>query len=135
MNEFTSLLSGHGYDVHFVEGDEPMVVHQALAETLDTCYEKIRSYQTEARSHGFTKRPRWPAHRLAHSQRVDWPKEVDGLPVEGTFRAHQVPVADVKTKPEHLHILEEWMKSYHPEALFDEQGRILSGIGGARAKG
>src|SRR5450759_658664 len=95
-----SLLSGHGYDVHFVEGDEPMMVHQALAQTLDTCYEKIRSYQAEARRHGFTTRPRWPAIVLRTPKGWTGPKEVDGLPVEGTFRAHQVPVADVRTKPE-----------------------------------
>ena len=111
-----SLLSAHGYEVHFVEGDEPMAVHQALAETLDTCYEQIRASQTEARRHGFTTRPRLPAIVLRTPKGWTGPKEVDGLPVEGTFRAHQVPVADVRTNPEHLRILEEWMKSYHPRA-------------------
>lgn len=123
--QLTGLLSGHGYDVHFVEGDEPMAVHQALAETLDICYEKIRSYQTDARNHGFTKRPRWPAIVLRTPKGWTGPKQVDGLPMEGTFRAHQVPVTDVREKPEHLHILEEWMRSYQPQALFDEQGRVL----------
>lgn len=123
--QLNNLLSGHGYDVHFVEGDDPMTMHQVLAETLDTCYEQIRSYQADARLHGFTTRPRWPAIVLRTPKGWTGPKEVDGLPVEGTFRAHQVPVADVKTKPEHLHILEEWMRSYKPEELFDEQGRVL----------
>ena len=118
------LLSAHGYEVHFVEGDEPLAVHQALAETLDTCYEQIRAYQTETRSHGFTTRPRLPAIVLRTPKGWTGPKEVDGLPVEGTFRAHQVPVADVRTNPAHLRILEEWMRSYQPQALFDEQGRV-----------
>ncbi len=129
------LLSGHGYDVHFVEGDEPMAVHQALAETLDTCYEKIRSYQVDARRHGFTKRPPWPAIVMRTPKGWTGPKEVDGLPVEGTFRAHQVPVTDVRTKPEHLHILEKWMRSYQPEVLFDEQGHVLSELAQLAPKG
>ena len=129
------LLSSHGYEVYFVEGDEPMAVHQALAQTLDTCYEKIRAYQTEARRHGFTIRPPWPAIVLRTPKGWTGPKEVDGLPVEGTFRAHQVPVADVKTKPEHLHILEEWMRSYQPQALFDEQGRVLPELAALAPKG
>ena len=118
------LISGYGYEVHFVEGDDPMSVHQAFAETLDTCYTKIRSYQEEARKHGFGKRPHWPAIILRTPKGWTGPKEVDGLPVEGTFRSHQVPVADVKTNPEHLRILEEWMRSYQPEGVFDEDGRL-----------
>ena len=133
--DIQKLLSGHGYEVYFVEGNDPLPMHQAFAETLDTCYERIRAYQTDARSHGFTKRPPWPAIVLRTPKGWTGPKEVDGLPVEGTFRAHQVPVADVKTKPEHLHILEEWMKSYQPEALFDEQGHVLSELATLAPKG
>ncbi len=118
------LIAGHGYEVHFVEGDDPMSVHQAFAETLDTCYARIRSYQEEARKHGFRKRPHWPAIILRTPKGWTGPKEVDGLPVEGTFRSHQVPVADVKTNPEHLRLLEEWMRSYQPEDVFDEDGRL-----------
>ncbi len=129
------VLSGHGYDVHFVEGDEPMAVHQALAQTLDTCYEKIRAHQTEARSHGFTTRPPWPAIVLRTPKGWTGPKQVDGLPVEGTFRAHQVPVADVKNNLEHLHILEEWMRSYQPQALFDERGHLLPELARLAPKG
>lgn len=118
-------LTGYGYDVHFVEGNDPMQMHQAFAETLDTCYASIRSYQEDARQHGFKGVPRWPAIVLRTPKGWTGPKEVDGLPIEGTFRAHQVPVADVKTKPEHLQILEGWMRGYHPEELFSEQGRLI----------
>src|SRR5438045_2145055 len=119
------LISGHGYDVHFVEGDDPMQMHQAFARTLDICYEKIRSYQADARAHGSTHQPRWPAIILRTPKGWTGPKEIDGVPIEGTFRAHQVPVAEVKTNPEHLKILEEWMRSYKPEELFDDQGRFI----------
>jgi len=118
-------ISGYGYDVHFVEGNDLMQMHQAFAETLDTCYAKIRSYQEDARRNGFTKRPPWPAIILRTPKGWTCPKEVDGLPIEGTFRAHQVPVADVKTNSEHLKILEDWLHSYRPEELFDETGRFI----------
>jgi len=124
-DDLQKLLSGHGYAVHFVEGDDPMTMHQVFAQTLETCYATIRAYQEEARTHGFTRRPPWPAIILRTPKGWTGPKEVDGLPVEGTFRAHQVPVADVKENPEHLHILEQWMRSYQPEELFDENGRLM----------
>ncbi|HLX56616.1 MAG TPA: phosphoketolase family protein, partial [Ktedonobacteraceae bacterium] len=124
--DLQQLLSGHGYDVHFVEGDDPMVMHQAFAETLEICYTKIRSYQEEARSHGFTREPAWPVIVLRSPKGWTGPKVVDGLPVEGTFRAHQVPVADVRENPEHLRILEQWMRSYQPEDLFDEHAHLKS---------
>ncbi len=119
------VIAGHGYDVHFVEGADPLRMHQAFAETLETCYAQIRSYQEDARTHGFTGVPRWPAIILRTPKGWTGPKEVDGVPIEGTFRAHQVPVENVKTNPEHLKILEEWMRSYKPEELFDEQGRFI----------
>src|SRR5438270_5847916 len=119
-----SLLSGHGYDVHFLEGDDPVSMHQAFAGMLETCYTKIRSYQEEARTRGFTQEPAWPVIVLRTPKGWTGPKVVDGLPVEGTFRSHQVPVADVRTNPEHLSILEQWMRSYQPEDLFDEHGRF-----------
>jgi xylulose-5-phosphate/fructose-6-phosphate phosphoketolase len=119
------VIAGHGYEVHFVEGDDPMQMHQAFAETLETCYAHIRSIQADARTHGFTGVPRWPAIILRTPKGWTGPKEVDGLPIEGTFRAHQVPVENVKTNPEHLNILEAWMHSYKPEELFDEQGRFI----------
>ncbi|GAC1565265.1 MAG: phosphoketolase family protein [Ktedonobacteraceae bacterium] len=122
--DLQQLLSGHGYDVHFVEGDDPLVMHQAFAETLETCYTKIRSYQEEARAQGFTRVSAWPVIVLRTPKGWTGPKVVDGLPIEGTFRAHQVPVADVRENLEHLHILEQWMHSYQPEDLFDEHARL-----------
>jgi len=129
------LLTGHGYDVHFVEGDDPMYMHQVFAQTLDTCYTKIRSYQEEARTHGFTSFPHWPAILLRTPKGWTGPKEVDGVPIEGTFRAHQVPVGDVKENAEHLHLLESWMRSYQPEDLFDEQGHLVSELAALAPKG
>jgi xylulose-5-phosphate/fructose-6-phosphate phosphoketolase len=119
------LLSGHGYDVHFVTGEDPMQMHAAMASTLDTCYAKIRFYQNEAREHGFTGRPVWPVIVLRSPKGWTGPKEVDGRQVEGTFLAHQVPLAAVKTDPAHLQLLEEWMRTYHPEEVFDECGRLI----------
>jgi xylulose-5-phosphate/fructose-6-phosphate phosphoketolase len=129
------FLSGHGYDVHFVEGDDPMQVHRDFARVLETCYLKIRSYQKEARQHGFTKQPEWPAIVLHTPKGWTGPKVVDGQPIEGTFRSHQVPVADVKDNAEHLRILEEWMQSYHPATLFDEHGRLVLELAALAPKG
>jgi xylulose-5-phosphate/fructose-6-phosphate phosphoketolase len=124
--EIRSLLEGHGYEVHFVEGDDPSVVHQAFAATLDACHESIRTIQYEARENGVSGRPRWPAIVLRTPKGWTGPDEVNGLPVEGTFRAHQVPLSNVRTDPEQLALLEEWMRSYPPEELFDEGGRLIS---------
>src|SRR5579875_3360958 len=119
------LLEGHGYDVHFVEGDEPERTHQLFAATLDTCYEKIRAIQERARQEGVTGVPHWPAIVLRTPKGWTGPKVVDNLPVEGTFRAHQVPLARVRTDPEQLKMLEEWMLSYDPETQFDRNGRLV----------
>ena len=134
-SDLRQLLSGHGYDVHFVEGDDPMVMHLAFAETLEICYTKIRSYQEEARSRGFTGEPAWPAIVLRTPKGWTGPKVVDGLPVEGTFRAHQVPVADVRENLEHLRILEQWMRSYRPEDLFDENACLMPELAALAPKG
>jgi xylulose-5-phosphate/fructose-6-phosphate phosphoketolase len=123
--DLAALFSGQGYEPHFVEGDDPMTMHRLFAETLDTCYAHIRAYQQEARVHGFTTRPRWPVIVLRTPKGWTGPRVVDGVQIEGTFRSHQVPVADVQGKPEHLQILENWLKSYHPETLFDAEGRLL----------
>jgi xylulose-5-phosphate/fructose-6-phosphate phosphoketolase len=120
-----ALLTGQGYDVRFVEGDDPLTMHRLFAETLESCYARIRSYQQEARTHGFTERPRWPVIVLRTPKGWTGPHEVDGVQIEGTFRSHQVPVADVQNNPKHLQILEDWLKSYHPETLFDHKGRLL----------
>ncbi len=122
--EVRELLEGNGYEVYFVEGDEPFHVHQTLAATLDRCYERIRAIQHEARSKGVSGRPHWPAIVLRTPKGWTGPKEVDGLPVEGTFRSHQVPLAEVRAKREQLAMLEAWMRSYKPEEQFDEHGRL-----------
>ncbi len=123
-----SLLTGHGYDVHFVAGDEPMGVHTDFAAALDRCWETIRAIQSEARRphDGQTRsRPHWPAIVLRTLKGWTGPKVIDGVPIEGTFRAHQVPIANVRDNPEHLQALEAWMRSYEPENLFDEDGRLV----------
>ena len=118
-----SLLGGWGYDVHVVEGDDPPAVHASFAPTLDGCLDAITTIQRDARSHGFTERPRWPAIVLRTPKGWTGPKIVDGVPVEGTWRAHQVPISDPRDNPEHLRQLEEWMRSYRPDELFDDDGR------------
>ncbi|MGB3682450.1 MAG: phosphoketolase family protein, partial [Rubrobacteraceae bacterium] len=124
-DEVRKLLEGHGYAVHFVEGDDPARVHQAFAATLDDCYEEVRGIQQEARENGVSGRPRWPVIVLRTPKGWTGPGEVNGLPVEGTFRSHQVPLSGVRDDPEQLARLEEWMRSYRPEDLFDGEGRLL----------
>ena len=119
-----AILSGYGYDVHFVEGDDPPAVHRTLAATFDECFDSITAIQDSARAHGFQGRPRWPAIVLRTPKGWTGPKVVDGLPVEGTFRAHQVPVTTPRENPEHLRILEAWMRSYRAEELFEADGRL-----------
>ncbi len=119
------FLASQGWEAQLVEGDEPFEVHRAFAATLDRCYARVREIQEEARRGGVSLReaPRWPAIVLRTPKGWTGPKEVDGKQVEGTFRAHQVPVAEVRTNPAHLAILEQWMRSYRPEELFDADGR------------
>ena len=124
--DLKALYSGRGYKPYFVEGDDPEVVHQLLAGTLDDCYADIRSIQKDARAGGFKKQPVWPMIILRTPKGWTCPKEVDGIPIEGTFRAHQVPLATVRENPEHLKILEAWMKSYKPEELFDKNGSFIA---------
>jgi xylulose-5-phosphate/fructose-6-phosphate phosphoketolase len=123
--DLKALYVGRGYKPYFVEGDDPEVVHQLLAQTLEDCYAEIRGIQQEARKNGFRKQPVWPMIIFRTPKGWTCPKEVDGIPVEGTFRAHQVPLATVKDNPEHLKILEAWMKSYKPEELFDANGKFI----------
>jgi xylulose-5-phosphate/fructose-6-phosphate phosphoketolase len=119
------LLRGCGYEPHFVEGSDPERVHQQMAATFDAVIEEIRGIQKQAREHGFTKRPVWPMIVMVTPKGWTGPKEVDGKPMEGTFRAHQVPLSELGTKPEHLTMLETWMRGYRPEELFDETGRLV----------
>ena len=121
--ELSSLFAGYGYQAYFVEGDDPAEVHQSIAAAMDTVVEQIRAIQNDARANGFTTRPRWPMIVLRTPKGWTGPKKVDGVQIEGTFRAHQVPLDDFATKPEHIRMLEAWMKSYRPEELFDKSGR------------
>lgn len=123
-HELESLLSGYGYKPYFVEGHEPHLMHQAMAATLDTVIAEIKEIQRLARSEGKQERPRWPMIVLVSPKGWTGPKEVDGLKVEGFWRSHQVPLAELATKPEHLKALEDWLKSYSPEELFDEKGKL-----------
>lgn len=134
-SDVRAFLEGHGYAVHFVEGDEPLAMHQAFAATLDRCYATIRSIQQDARGRGVRGRPRWPAIVLRTPKGWTGPKEVGGLPVEGTFRAHQVPLTEVRTNPTQLALLEAWLRSYQPEALFDRSGRLLPELASLAPRG
>jgi xylulose-5-phosphate/fructose-6-phosphate phosphoketolase len=128
--ELEAMLRGCGYQPTFVTGDEPEVMHQIMAEALDRAVEGIRRIQEQARTGGVRARPAWPMIVLRSPKGWTGPKEVDGKPVEGTWRAHQVPVADLAEKPGHLAILESWMRSYRPEELFDADGRLRSELAG-----
>ncbi len=122
--ELESLLVGYGHRPYFVEGSEPAVMHQLMAATLETAISEIRSIQREARRTGSAKRPRWPMIVLRTPKGWTGPKKVDGKPTEGSWRSHQVPVGGLADNPKHLKLLEAWMRSYRPEELFDESGKL-----------
>ena len=124
--ELTDLFKGYGYTPLFVEGSDPASMHQAMAGTLDHCVRMIKSAQQDARNTGTATRPRWPMIVLRTPKGWTAPIEVDGKRVEGFWRAHQVPLAGVKKNPAQLKMLEEWMRSYKPEELFDENGALIS---------
>ncbi len=124
-SELRALLEGYGHKPYFVEGDDPADVHQQLASVLDTVVEEIHAIQKAARDDGITDRPRWPMIVFKTPKGWTGPKEIDGKPVEGTWRSHQVPMAEVRTNTQHREILESWMRSYHPEELFDEHGTLV----------
>jgi xylulose-5-phosphate/fructose-6-phosphate phosphoketolase len=123
--ELASLFVGYGYKPYFVEGDDPETMHQLMAATLDTVIALIQEIQQTARTNGFSRRPQWPMIILRSPKGWTGPKFVDGLPAENSFRSHQVPLAELASKPEHLKLLEEWMRSYRPEELFDENGKLI----------
>ena len=123
--ELTSLLEGYGHTPYFVEGDDPAVMHQQMAAVLDEVLEELDRIKQAAREGGEVERPRWPMIVLITPKGWTGPKVVDGLPVEGTFRAHQVPVTGFREHPDHLRILEEWMRSYRPQELFTEEGALI----------
>ena len=133
--ELESLFNGYGYEVYFVEGHEPETLHHAMAATLDSALVRIREIQGKARAEGFSGRSRWPMIVLRTPKGWTGPRAVDGLAVEGTFRSHQVPLTDLTSKPEHLHMLEAWMRSYKPEELFDPDGKLIDELAGLAPKG
>jgi len=122
--ELRSLFIGYGYKPHFVEGDDPATMQQLMAATMDAVLDEIKTIQEEARRNGFKRRPQWPMIVLRTPKGWTGPKMVDGKPTENSYRSHQVPLADIANKPEHLRQLEEWMRSYNPEELFDETGSL-----------
>jgi xylulose-5-phosphate/fructose-6-phosphate phosphoketolase len=121
--ELDELFRGYGYNPHYVEGDEPEAMHRAMAAALDRIVAEIREIQSLARAQGFDGRPRWPLLVLRTPKGWTGPREVDGKPSEGSWRSHQVPIADLGD-PEHLHLLEQWMRSYRPNELFDAAGAL-----------
>ncbi|MEB2345024.1 MAG: phosphoketolase family protein [Deltaproteobacteria bacterium] len=125
-DELESLFRGYGWSPRFVEGHEPERMHQAMAATLEECVLEIRRIQEEARASGRALRARWPMIVLRSPKGWTGPKEVDGHKVEGSWRAHQVPLAGVRENPAHLKQLEEWLRSYRPEELFDASGRLVA---------
>jgi xylulose-5-phosphate/fructose-6-phosphate phosphoketolase len=124
-SELVALFEGYGYKPLLVSGDEPEPVHQQLAAALDEALDDIARIQHAAREGGETRRPQWPMLILRTPKGWTGPKEVDGLPVEGSWRSHQVPLADVREHPQRIRQLEEWLRSYRPEELFDEQGLLV----------
>jgi len=133
--ELTQLFVGYGYKPYFLEGDDPAVMHQLAAATFDAVLEEIRAIQNRARSTGKAELPRWPMIVMRTPKGWTGPKTVDGKPMEGTWRAHQVPLTDMATKPEHIKQLEEWMKSYGREELFDSAGKLMPELAELAPKG
>ena len=133
--ELEALFVGYGYTPYFVEGSEPRSMHQAMAATLEHCVLEIRRIQEEARRTGKVSRPRWPMIVLRSPKGWTAPRKVDGHYLEGFWRAHQVPIADVATNPAHLKLLEQWMRSYKPQELFDENGRLIPELKALAPKG
>ncbi len=123
--ELESLFRGYGYTPYFVEGDDPAQMHQKMAATLEAALADIRNHQSRARQDGNATRPRWPMIVLRSPKGWTGPKEIKGHKLEGSWRAHQVPIPDVRENPESLKLLEDWMRSYQPEKLFDANGRLI----------
>ena len=134
-DELASLFVGYGYKPYFVEGDNPETMHQLMAATLDTVIAELQAIQQAARTNGFSARPPWPMIILRSPKGWTGPKFVDGLPTENSFRSHQVPLAELASKPEHLQMLEDWLRSYKPEELFDENGKLRAELAELAPKG
>ncbi|VAX04523.1 Xylulose-5-phosphate phosphoketolase @ Fructose-6-phosphate phosphoketolase [hydrothermal vent metagenome] len=133
--ELLALFKGYGYTPYLIEGADPQAVHQAMAATLDRAMEDIHAIQQAARQGENRERPRWPMIILRTPKGWTCPQEIDGLKLEDYWRAHQVPFAQLAEKPEHLRVLEQWMKSYRPETLFDDQGRLLPALAALAPEG
>ncbi|MEE8606971.1 MAG: phosphoketolase family protein [Nitrospiraceae bacterium] len=133
--ELESLFIGYGHKPYFVEGSDPETMHQLMAATLDTVIAEIKAIQHDARSNGVTARPRWPMIVLRTPKGWTGPKEVDGKKTEDFWRSHQVPFAAMAAKPDHVKLLEEWMKSYRPKELFDENGKLIRELAELAPKG
>ncbi len=133
-DELEAHFRGYGYTPYFVEGEDPAAMHQLMAAALDTAFAEIQCIQKEARANGFKTRPSWPMIILRSPKGWTGPKEIDGEPSEGTFRSHQVPMGDM-SHPGHVEVLEEWMRSYRPEELFDPSGRLRSELAELAPKG
>ncbi|MDQ2673147.1 MAG: phosphoketolase family protein, partial [Chloroflexota bacterium] len=127
-DELRQLLEGYGHSVEIVEGNDPAHVHRAFASALDRSLDAIAAIQSSARKRRGAKRARWPMIVLRTPKGWTGPETVDGMPVEDTWRSHQVPMADVRTNPKHLKLLESWMRSYRPDELFDEDGRLRADL-------
>lgn len=125
QDELKHFFLGHGYNPHFVEGSDPMEMHQKMASTMDVALGEIKTIQQDARQNGKTERPLWPAIILRSPKGWTGPKEVDGKKTEDYWRSHQVPFSDMAGNPKHLKLLEEWLKGYRPEELFDEEGCLV----------
>jgi xylulose-5-phosphate/fructose-6-phosphate phosphoketolase len=124
--ELTDLMHGYGHEPYFVSGSDPAEMHSAMAATLDRVISDIQRIQSDAREHGFTGRPRWPMIVLRSPKGWTGPESVDGKRVEGSFRSHQVPLAELADNPEHLRALDAWLRSYRPEELFDASGALVA---------
>jgi len=135
QGELEALMRGYGYKPFFITGSDPELMHQEMAALLDTAYDEIRAIQKKARETGDLTRPIWPMIVMRTPKGWTGPKEVDGKPVEGTWRAHQVPFSEVREKPEHLKLLEDWMRSYKPEELFDANGTFRDEFADIAPKG
>ncbi|MGA8180195.1 MAG: phosphoketolase family protein [Desulfobacterales bacterium] len=133
--ELEALFVGYGYTPYFVEGSDPDSMHQAMAATMEHCVLEIRKFQEQARKTGKAFRPRWPMIILRSPKGWTAPREVDGHYLEGFWRAHQIPLTDVAANPEHLKLLESWLRSYKPEERFDDQGRLIPELKGLAPKG
>jgi xylulose-5-phosphate/fructose-6-phosphate phosphoketolase len=133
--ELEALFIGYGYRPYFVEGSDPVVMHQKMAETLDRAIDEIRATQKAARQGQDVGRPRWPVIILRSPKGWTGPKELEGHKLEGFWRSHQVPFADVRENPAHLKVLEDWMRSYRPQELFDDRGRLIAELRALAPKG